>query len=45
MASGMAAAMPSATAAAMAMGDGNRQWTRTADGSYSGNSSNGSNTV
>ena len=45
MASGMAAATPSATAAAMATGDGNRQPMRTADGSYSGNSSNGSKTV
>ena len=32
MASGMAAAMPSSTAAAMATGDGNRQRKRTADG-------------
>jgi hypothetical protein len=41
----MAAATLSVTAAAMAMGDVNRQWTRTADGSYSGNNSNGSKTV
>ena len=43
--SAMAAVTASATLAATALGDCNRQWSRAADGSYSGNSNNGSKTA
>ena len=43
--SAMAAAMPSETVAAMALSDCNREWSRAADGSYSGKSNNDSKTA
>ncbi len=44
-ASATAAEMPNATVAETALGDCNGQWSRAADGSYSGNSNNGSKTA